>query len=198
MGGEFIPHKLEKRGFSAGSDQVLGGFPTSACWRVFSGINRACLIHGEIQEQPGSSTGRGLYVSVKCMSLGREHVPSAGFIREMAASRYVIAFLWCFLPLSGPVLSLPDTVIIPETVVTAERGLDGDPVVASWLRDEIAARSPRAIDEEAVVSLRASYFGGGEPAGDGGDRDRADAGAARRDSPERSLWGLDFLGAIQS
>ena len=81
------------------------------------------------------------------MSLGREHVPSAGFIREMAASRRVIAFLWCFLPFAGPMLALPDTVIIPETVVTAERGLDGDPVVASWLRDEIAARAPRTIDE---------------------------------------------------
>ena len=81
--------------------------------------------------------------SVKHMSLCGKDLPSTGMI----SPRDVIALLWWVLPFSGPVLALPDTVIIPETVVTAERGLDGDPVVASWRSDEIAARALRTIDE---------------------------------------------------
>ena len=59
----------------------------------------------------------------------------------------LIPFLWTFFLVPGPTVGAQDALVIPETVVTAERGLSGDAAVASWPGDEITARSPRTIDE---------------------------------------------------
>ena len=42
---------------------------------------------------------------------------------------------------------MPETLILPETVVTAQRVLDGDPAGAFWSRGEISSRGSRTIDE---------------------------------------------------
>ena len=83
------------------------------------------------------------------MSFSRASGSPAGVIgsnRGGTVPQSVIPFLWALFLVPGPTGGAQD-VIIPETVVTAERELSGDPAVASWPGDEIAARSPRTIDE---------------------------------------------------
>lgn len=83
------------------------------------------------------------------MSFSRASGPPArvtGLIRGGTVPQFVIPFLWTSFLVFGPTGGAQD-VVIPETVVTAERRLSGDPAVASWSGDEISAGSPRTIDE---------------------------------------------------
>jgi outer membrane receptor protein involved in Fe transport len=98
-------------------------------------------MYQDTDSQSGPLSGRGSPGPAKRIR------PEGELILKGVTWRRLVIFLFGFILLAVSAHAVPDTVILPETVVTAERVLEGDPAVAFWSRGEISSRGPRTIDE---------------------------------------------------
>ena len=98
-------------------------------------------MYQDTESQPGPSSETGLLESAKRIR------PEGELILKGVTWRCFVILLSGAILIHAAAHAVPDTVLLPETVVTAERVLEGDPAVASWSRGEISLRGPRTIDE---------------------------------------------------
>ena len=91
-------------------------------------------MYPDTESQPGRLSGTGSPGSAKRIR------PEGELILKGVTWRRLVIFPFGLILLAASAHAVPDTVILPETVVTAERVLEGDPAVASWSRGEISSR----------------------------------------------------------